>query len=61
MMIAPIGPTKPHAGVIATKPATAPDAAPNIEGLPLNAHSVNDHAKVAAAVAIVVLTKASAA
>ncbi len=35
---APIGPTKPAAGVIATSPATAPEAAPSIEGLPLNIH-----------------------
>src|SRR3990167_7971030 len=31
----PMGPTKPAAGVIATRPATAPDAAPSIEALPL--------------------------
>ena len=35
MTIAPIRPTKPQAGVIATRPATAPDAAPSIEALPL--------------------------
>jgi hypothetical protein len=35
MTMAPIGPTKPQAGVIATRPATAPEAAPSIEGLPL--------------------------
>ena len=61
MMIAPIGPTKPQAGVIATKPATAPEAAPNIEGLPFSNHSENAHDSVAAPVAIIVLTKANAA
>ena len=30
MAIEPIGLTKPQAGVIATKPATAPDAAPSV-------------------------------
>src|SRR3990172_6670654 len=33
--MAAIGPTKPEAGVIATRPATAPDAAPRVVGLPL--------------------------
>ncbi|MNT38887.1 hypothetical protein D3C72_1750970 [compost metagenome] len=57
----PIGPTKPAAGVIATRPATAPDAPPSIDGLPLLIHSPNTHDRVAAAVANSVLTKASAA
>ena len=34
-------PTLPAAGVIATRPATAPEAAPSIEGLPLKIHSKN--------------------
>ena len=42
MTIAPIGPTKPQAGVIATRPATAPEAAPSIEALPLAIHSPSD-------------------
>src|SRR5688572_19965710 len=39
MTIAAIGVTKPAAGVIATKPATAPEAAPSIVGLPVLSHS----------------------
>src|SRR5215210_1962787 len=58
---APIGPTKPHAGVIATSPAIAPDAAPSIEGLPLLIHSPKVHDITAAAVATMVLTYAIAA
>ena len=58
---APIGPTKPHAGVIATKPATAPDAPPNIDGLPLVIHSPPTQETAAAAVANKVLMKAKAA
>ena len=49
--IAPIGPAKPHAGVIATKPAIAPDAAPSIDGLPFENHSTNIHEAAAAHVA----------
>src|SRR5258708_2733123 len=49
---APPGSTKPEAGVMATRPATAPDAAPSTEGLPLAIHSANIHPKAAAAVAI---------
>src|SRR5215468_1885495 len=33
------GVTKPDAGVIATKPATAPDAAPSMVGFPVLIHS----------------------
>ena len=54
-------PTKPQAGVIATSPATAPDAAPSIDGLPLIIHSPSIQDSTAAAVAISVLTNASAA
>jgi hypothetical protein len=35
MITAGVGPTKPEAGVIATRPATAPDAMPSTLGLPL--------------------------
>src|SRR5215831_1685649 len=35
------GVTKPEAGVIATRPATAPDAAPSMVGLPVLSHSAN--------------------
>ena len=58
--IAPMGPTNPHAGVMATKPATAPDAAPNIEALPLANASPVIQLNVAAAVATSVLMNASA-
>ena len=61
MMMEPIGPAKPAAGVIATKPATQPEAAPNMEGLPLRTHSATDQPKTAAAVAKYVFTKANAA
>src|SRR5215467_7518692 len=54
MMSAPLGSTKPDAGVTATRPATAPEAAPSTEGLPLAIHSANIHPSAAAAVAICV-------
>src|SRR5215831_7174327 len=47
---APGMPTLPAAGVIATRPATAPDAAPSIDGFPLNIHSPNVHDSTAHAV-----------
>src|SRR5664280_2106654 len=58
---APIRPTLPQAGVIATSPATAPDAAPSIEALPFISASPMHHANTAAAVAENVLMKASTA
>ena len=58
---APTGPTKPAAGVTPTKPAIAPDAAPNMDGRPLMAHSVKTHAIIAPTVAIKVLNIARAA
>src|SRR5436190_1148108 len=51
MKNAPGMPTLPAAGVIATSPATAPEAAPSIEGLPLNIHSKKHHESTAHAVA----------
>ena len=51
----PIGPTQPQAGVIATRPAMAPEAAPSIVGVPFMIHSRNIQASVAAAVASRVL------
>src|SRR5580765_6947715 len=48
---APGIPTLPAAGVIATSPATAPDAAPSIEGLPLKIASPTVQASTAHAVA----------
>ena len=61
MMIAPIRPTLPQAGVIATRPATAPDAAPSMEALPRIIASPRHQASTAAAVAERVFMKASTA
>src|SRR4030067_3668432 len=58
MMMADTGPTKPDAGVMATSPATAPDAAPRTVGLPRYAHWAIIHERAAAAVEICVTTKA---
>src|SRR4029450_1994818 len=58
---APGMPTLPAAGVMATSPATAPDAAPSIDGLPLNIHSPSVQDNTAHAVARYVLMNASAA
>src|SRR5262249_56474672 len=55
------GPTKPDAGVMATSPATAPDAAPRTVGLPRVAHSVNIQPSAAAAAAVLVARNALAA
>src|SRR5262249_13956061 len=52
------GVTKPDAGVIATRPATAPLAAPSTVGLPRPSHSAAIHESAAAAVAVLVATKA---
>src|SRR6202142_341702 len=54
MSPAGVGPTKPEAGVIATSPATAPEAIPSTLGLPFLDHSVNIHPIAAVAVAICV-------
>src|SRR5215470_11785577 len=56
---APGMPTLPAAGVIATRPATAPEAAPSIDGLPLISHSTNVHETTAHAVARYVFMTAS--
>src|SRR4029077_9453506 len=61
MTNAPGMPTLPAAGAIATSPATAPEAAPSIEGLPLINHSAKVHDRTAQAVARNVLMNASAA
>src|SRR5690349_11679425 len=58
---APGIPTLPAAGVIATSPATAPDAAPSIDGLSFRIHSPNVHDNTAHAVARNVFMNASAA
>ncbi len=57
----PIGPARPAAGVIATRPATAPDAMPRSEGLPFEKASAVIQARPAAAGATMVLSSASAA
>src|SRR5690242_8736717 len=61
MTIAASGVTKPAAGVIATSPATAPEAAPRTVGLPRDDHSVNIQPSAAAAVAVLVVMNAWAA
>src|SRR5580658_2900857 len=58
MITAESGPTKPEAGVIATSPATAPEAMPSTLGLPFATHSVNIQASAAAAVAMCVAANA---
>src|SRR3989338_3481464 len=56
-----MGPTKPEAGVIATRPATAPEAAPSTVGLPRLVHSVNIQPPAAAAAAVLVAGEGLAA
>src|ERR1700719_4036315 len=51
MSRAAIGETKPAAGVMATRPATAPDMAPRALGLPLRNHSAMAQPMAAAAAA----------
>ena len=51
MAKAPGMPTLPAAGVMATRPATQPDAAPSSEGLPLMSHSAKVQESTAQAVA----------
>ena len=53
--------TNPPAGVMTTRPATAPEIAPSTVGLPLLIHSRNIQPSVAAAAAKWVLTKAALA
>src|ERR1051325_11643780 len=54
MTIEPTGPTKPDAGVMATRPATAPEQMPMTVGLPRQIHSTIIQVKPATAVAICV-------
>src|SRR3954452_1653338 len=56
--IAYIGEVKPAAGVITTRPATAPEIAPSTVGLPLLIHSMSIQPSVAAAAARCVVTNA---
>src|ERR671925_1779270 len=58
MTIADIGDTNPDAGVMATSPATAPEAAPTVEGLPVCAHDTSAHVTAAMPVATWVATNA---
>src|SRR5437763_718910 len=52
MMRAPVGLTKPDAGVMATRPATAPEIMPRTDGFLATIHSINIQPSDAAAVAI---------
>src|SRR5436190_23559237 len=52
MIRASPGLTKPEAGVIATRPATAPDTMPSTDGFLWTIHSANIQASAAPAVAI---------
>src|SRR5437667_4767212 len=61
MMTAPQGVTNPHAGVITTKPATAPEQKPRTLGLPRTIHSAIGQTNEATAVANVVVVNALAA
>src|SRR5262245_47737076 len=61
MITAPVVLTNPHAGVITTSPATAPEQKPRMLGLPLTSHSAIGHTNEATAVARVVVVKALAA
>src|SRR5213593_3632583 len=61
MSTAPPTVTKPQAGVITTRPATAPEQKPRTLGLPLTIHSTIGQTNEATAVAIVVVMKAFAA
>src|SRR3954451_23893547 len=61
MMRAPPGVTKPDAGVMATRPATAPQAAPTTLTLRVLAYEARTQVMVAAAAAMFVTVKALAA
>ena len=57
MATAPSMSTAPAAGVIATRPATMPDAAPSEVALPCRSRSMSSQPRIAAKVASVVLAK----
>src|SRR4051794_19327568 len=59
--IEPSGLTNPAAGVMATRPATAPDAAPRVVQRPSRNFSTTTQPIIAAAVAVLVLTNAKPA
>src|SRR5690606_33143397 len=56
-----MGLTKPAAGVMATSPATSPDAAPSAVGLPWRIHSTAAQLTAPSPAATCVFTSASAA
>src|SRR5256885_10279622 len=58
MMIDDIGPTYPEAGVMATRPQTAPTEMPTAEGFPFRTQSVSIQLTAAAAAARFVTTSA---
>src|SRR5438105_12232420 len=59
--IAPLAVTNPQAGVITTRPATAPEQKPSTLGLPRTIHSAIGQTNEATAVATVVVMNAFAA
>src|SRR5258708_38597597 len=61
MITAPVEFTKPHAGVITTRPATAPEQYPSTLALPRKIFSIVAQVNAAIAVAKVVAIKALAA
>src|SRR5262245_39873420 len=61
MITAPVELTKPQAGVMTTRPATAPEQKPRTLGLPLNDASAIAQTKEPVAVASVVVMNALAA
>src|SRR4030095_8982281 len=61
MMTAPVAFTNPVAGVMTTRPATAPEQKPRMVGLPRVIHSRSGPTQQAIAVAIVVVMNALAA
>src|SRR6478736_1007310 len=61
MITEPVEFTKPQAGVMTTRPATAPEQKPRTLGLPRVIHSIIGQTKEATAVASVVVVKALAA
>ena len=54
-------PTKPAHGVIATNPATRPEAAPSVVAWPVRRRSTTNQPSIAVAAAICVFTSAWAA
>ena len=58
---APLALTAAHAGVIATRPATTPDAAPRLVACPSRIFSTSSHDRTAAVVAPIVLRSANPA